>query len=102
VFTWIPIHREAIHRILEHRQNQRELLTILREMEQQGLTVISLQDKGADGQTIPLAEIDPFSFLATVNRGAHREESAYLSGIATRFHNNEVGPFRHPDVSGND
>jgi 5-methylcytosine-specific restriction enzyme B len=69
MFSWIPIHREAIHRILEYRQNEKELLTILREMEQQGLKVISLQDKGADGQTIPLAEIDPFTFLASFNRG---------------------------------
>lgn len=69
MFSWIPIHREAIHRILEHRQNQLELLTILREMDQQGLNVINLLDKGADGQAIPLAEIDPFTFLASFNRG---------------------------------
>jgi len=69
MFSWVPIHREAIHRIMEHRQNQKELLTILREMDQQGLNVISLHDKGADGQAIPLAEIDPFTFLASFNRG---------------------------------
>jgi hypothetical protein len=33
MFSWIPIHREAIHRILEDRQNEKELLTILREMQ---------------------------------------------------------------------
>jgi 5-methylcytosine-specific restriction protein B len=69
MFSWIPIHREVIHRILEDRQDEKELLTILRQMEQQGLKVISLQDKGADGQNIPLAEIDPFTFLASFNRG---------------------------------
>ena len=69
MFSWITIHREAIHRILEDRQNQKELLTMLREMEQQGLKVISLQDEEWDGQSVPLAEIDPFSFLATFNRG---------------------------------
>ncbi|HOC00915.1 MAG TPA: AAA family ATPase [Verrucomicrobiota bacterium] len=51
-------------------------------MEQQGLKVISLQDEGADGQTIPLAEIDPFSFLATFNRGVtdknRRDNWAFL------------------------
>lgn len=82
MFSWIPIHRDAIHRILEHRQNQKELLTILREMEQQGLKVISLQDEGADGQTIPLTEIDPFAFLATFNRGVtdknRRDNWAFL------------------------
>jgi len=73
MFSWVPIHREAIHRILEHRQNQKELLTILHEMAQQGLNVINLQDKGADGQAIPLAEIDPFTFLASFNRGVTDE-----------------------------
>lgn len=37
-------------------------------MEQRGLKVMSLEDKDTDGRTIPLAEIDPFSFLATFNR----------------------------------
>jgi 5-methylcytosine-specific restriction protein B len=82
MFTWIPIHREAIHRILEYRHNQKELLTILHEMEQQGLKVISLQDEGANGQAIPLAEIDPFSFLASFNRGVtdknRRDNWAFL------------------------
>lgn len=57
MFSWIPIHRETIHRILQSTERQNELLAILREMEQQGLKVISLQDEGADGQTIPLAEM---------------------------------------------
>jgi hypothetical protein len=82
MFSWIPIHREAIHRILQHRQDQKELLTILSEMDQQGLKVINLQDEGADGQTIPLAEIDPFTFLSTFNRGVtdknRRDNWAFL------------------------
>jgi hypothetical protein len=82
MFNWIPIHREAIHRILEYRQNEKELLRILSEMEQQGLKVISLQDKGADGKTTPLAEIDPFTFLASFNRGVtdknRRENWSFL------------------------
>jgi DNA replication protein DnaC len=69
MYSWIKIHQEAIQRILGYRQKQSELLTILREMEQQGLKVISLQDKDANGNAIPLAEIDPFTFLASFNRG---------------------------------
>jgi len=49
---------------------------------QQGLKVISLQDEGADGETIPLAEIDPFTFLASFNRGVtdknRRDNWAFL------------------------
>lgn len=53
MFTWIPIHREAIHQILEYQQRENELLAILYEMEQKGLKVISLQDEDAQGKTIP-------------------------------------------------
>jgi MoxR-like ATPase len=82
MFTWIPIHREAIVRILEFQDKQSDLLTILHEMEQQGLKVVSLQDEGSDGLTIPLTEIDPFTFLASFNRGVtdknRRDNWAFL------------------------
>jgi 5-methylcytosine-specific restriction enzyme B len=69
MFTWIPIHRDAIHRILEYRGKEKELLTVLREMEKKGLKVISLQDEDQNQQKFPLAVIDPFTFLASFNRG---------------------------------
>jgi 5-methylcytosine-specific restriction protein B len=67
MFTWIPIHREAIHKIL--LLQQADLLAILRDMQKQELKVISLEDQDSKGHAIPLAEIDPFTFLATFNRG---------------------------------
>jgi 5-methylcytosine-specific restriction protein B len=82
MFTWIPIHREAIHRILEYHTKQNELLAILRDMEQKGLKVVKLQDEAANGEKIPLAEIDPFTFLANFNRSItdqnRRENWAFL------------------------
>ena len=48
------------------------MLSVLREMEQHGLKVISLDDKNASGRT-PLTEIDPFSFLSSFNRGISEE-----------------------------
>src|SRR2546427_11176984 len=69
MFTWIPIHRETIQKIVGKPMAQTELLQVLRDMEQQGLTVIKLQDEEADGQKIPLEEIDPFPFLASFTRG---------------------------------
>jgi len=69
MFSWIPIHQEALRRILAFDSGQRELLDTLREMTAQKLTVISLNDEDASGTTIPLAEIDPLTFLASFNRG---------------------------------
>ena len=68
MFTWVPIHKEAVRRILSFSEPQQELLAVLREMEQQGLKVISLDDKSAEGP-VPLAELDPFTFFASFNRG---------------------------------
>lgn len=68
MFSWIPIHREATRMILTVPTRHEELLAILWEMEEQGLTVISLKDKNHRGSPHPLKQIDPFTFLATFNR----------------------------------
>src|SRR6188474_97017 len=68
MFTWKPIHKEAVRRILSFSEAQQQLLAVLREMNQKGLKVISLDDKTAEGP-VPLAEIDPFTFFASFNRG---------------------------------
>src|SRR5436190_19861094 len=72
MFTWTPIHKEAVRKILSLTEPQKDLLAVLQEMEQQGLKVISLDDKSASGP-IPLAEIDPFTFFASFNRGITEE-----------------------------
>ncbi len=103
MFTWVPMHREAIHRILEHRRNQRELLTILREMAEQGLKVISLQDECVNSQSTPSVAIDPFTFLASFNRriaDKHRRDNwAFLKarwGLQAPVPNDFAGiPLHH-------
>ena len=69
MFSWIPIHQEATRKMLALPEPQKELLATLREMEQQGLKVIRLKDQDPRGSWRPLEQIDPFTFLATFNRG---------------------------------
>lgn len=69
MFSWIPIHQEAARKILEFPEPQKELLATLRDMERQGLKVIRLEDQNPKGLSRPLEQIDPFTFLATFNRG---------------------------------
>ena len=69
MFSWIPIHQEATRKMLTVPKRQRELLATLREMERQGLKVIRLRDQDPQGSWHPLEQIDPFTFLATFNRG---------------------------------
>jgi 5-methylcytosine-specific restriction protein B len=78
MFTWVPIHRETIHKIIQGPLSQEELLATLRAMNDAGLTVMSLDDQDAAGKSCPLSEIDPFSFFASFNRGVtweHRREN---------------------------
>jgi 5-methylcytosine-specific restriction enzyme B len=83
-FTWIPIHKEAIHRLLGFRHDQKALLAILQDMENRGLKVISLKDYDDKENALPLAEIDPFTFLASFNRGIteknRKDNWTYLKG----------------------
>ena len=67
MFTWIPLYKELAAKILDYRERQGDLIQIVREMESKDLPVISTADK-KEGKTLPLDEIDPFTFFACFNR----------------------------------
>lgn len=69
IFSWLPIHREAAGKLLGFRERSGELVEILQRMHVAGLRAMPIEDKDAEGRRFPLAEIDPFSFLANFNRG---------------------------------
>ena len=68
MFSWIPIYEEIARKVLEFEGDQQALIALLKRLETQGLKVIALQDKDANGLRFPLAEIDPFTFFASFNR----------------------------------
>ncbi len=67
-FTWIPIYSEIARKVLAFESRQDELLDLLREMRSEGMKVILLNDRDAEGARISLEEIDPFTFFASFNR----------------------------------
>ncbi len=69
MFSWIPIHEEVARQLIERQAKGEDVVAVLRAMIERGLTVISLDDKDASGQTVPVNEIDPFTFFSTFNRG---------------------------------
>ncbi|MDF1660020.1 MAG: AAA family ATPase [Verrucomicrobiales bacterium] len=69
MFSWKPIHLEAAQYLLKFEVRQGELIALAMRMQDAGLKVISLTDEDERGNAIPLAEIDPFTFLAIFNRG---------------------------------
>jgi 5-methylcytosine-specific restriction protein B len=73
MFSWKPIYMELAKALMAYRDRQGELLGWLAEMKTEGLPVIKLNDEKPKGNTVPLAEIDPFSFFANFNRGIKEE-----------------------------
>ncbi len=63
-YTWVPFMVELGQKLLAYETRQAELVDLLREAGvDKGLT-----DKDAEGKSIPLTEIDPFSFIAQIHK----------------------------------
>lgn len=73
MFTWKPIYIELAQKLLDYRNNQRELLAWLQAMKQAGLPAISIADFKPEGKAIGLSGIDPFTFFANFNRAIKTE-----------------------------
>jgi 5-methylcytosine-specific restriction protein B len=78
MFTWIPIHEETAKRILEFKDRNHELVSIIRRMHEAGLVAMPIGDRDAQGNEIPLNEIDPFTFLANLNRSIREDNRVAL------------------------
>ncbi|WP_052813159.1 AAA family ATPase [Desulfonatronum thioautotrophicum] len=86
MFTWKKIYRELAEKLLQYRDRQDELLSLSMEMLENGLRVIEFKDKNEAGESIPLLEIDPFTFFAHFNRGlTEKNRIKILSFLKTRL-----------------
>jgi len=85
-FTWIPFYKELAAKLLAYRNRQGDLITILKELKDQGLPVIRLTDKDKKGNEVPLEAIDPFTFFASFNRKAtDQNRRSILTAIKQRL-----------------
>lgn len=78
MFTWIPIHEETAARLLDFKSRSRDLAALVVRMHESGLKALPANDRVADGSTIPLRDIDPFTFLAGFNRGVRDDNRKAL------------------------
>ncbi len=98
--TWKPFFDEVARTLLTFESKQDELLLLLMEMQASGLKTVSLRDKGADGQEIELAEIDPFTFLATFNRTGGEMRLALCKYLQGAWHLSASAPNSVSDLWG--
>jgi hypothetical protein len=68
-FTWVAAYKEIAERLRTYRTKQQELLGLISTLKSGGVQVISTEDQDDSGKTIPLDEIDPFTFFGNFNRG---------------------------------
>lgn len=78
MFTWIPIHEETAKRLLEFKDRSHELAALVVRMHEKGLKALPANDKDKGGNTVPLADIDPFTFLAGFNRAVRDDNRKAL------------------------
>lgn len=75
-FDWVPFYEEMARKLLAFRQRQPALIKILASSGVRGLA-----DQNPKGRSISLTEIDPFTFLALLNKQSARERARILTGV---------------------
>jgi 5-methylcytosine-specific restriction protein B len=72
-FDWIPFFEELADKLVAFRTKQHEIVQFLEKLRADGLTITPLDDKDETGRRFTLAEIDPFTFFGSFNRGIVQE-----------------------------
>ncbi len=72
--------------MLAYRNRQDELIDVLKQAnelltEEYDIEGIGLNDRNEQDEEIPLKEIDPFSFFASINRRMDREARIAVAGV---------------------
>ncbi len=79
LFDWVPFYEEFANKLRPWRKRQSELVAMLEELKSKGFVTPPVQDQDAAGNTFPLREIDPFTFLASLNRSIKEENRRALA-----------------------
>ncbi|NLD38445.1 MAG: EVE domain-containing protein [Desulfatiglans sp.] len=72
-FTWVETYGKLAEKLREYKDRQDELIAFMNEMRNEGIPIISTDDRYPDGTQRTLDEIDPFTFFANFNRGIKTE-----------------------------
>ncbi len=80
-FSWIPIYKEIAEKLLGYEKRQDELIGIVKDLDRKDWKPVSTEDQDKNGEPIELEEIDPFTFLASFNRGDAEKEKTNINRI---------------------
>ncbi|RZK34104.1 MAG: hypothetical protein EOO61_14170, partial [Hymenobacter sp.] len=80
MFTWIPAYQQIAQHLLRYENRQWKLITAL-----QSIGIANLNDEDAAGNTVPLTEIDGFTFLRYLNRYGKEKRLQQLQALCTKW-----------------
>jgi 5-methylcytosine-specific restriction protein A len=72
-FDWVPFHEEMAQRLRSYRDRQIDLVEILR-----ASGIGGIEDRNKRDEVVDLTEIDPFTFLAMLNKQSAPERTRAL------------------------
>ena len=80
MFTWIPAYPQIAQYLLRYENRQWKLITAL-----QAIGIANLNDEDSAGNTVPLTEIDGFTFLRYLNRYGRDKRLQLLQALCTKW-----------------
>ncbi len=80
-FTWVQTHKDIVQYLKNMKDRQPELISVLEKAGIEGFN-----DQDSNGQTIKLAEIDPFSFFFYIYKYGDVKRLKTLQNIAQSLH----------------
>lgn len=87
VYDWVPFYEELATKLVEYRSKQPELIAFLKELRDDDLPVVPLNDMDKDKSRFLLEEICPFTFFASFNRQITPENrKTILAKVKNKFH----------------
>ena len=80
MFSWVPAHKAIANKLLSYEDKQQELIQLLKKTGEK-----ILNDKDGSGQTIELAEIDPFTFFCYLYKYGPEKRLESLRKVSQAF-----------------
>ena len=84
-FRWTRLYQEIADKLLNYRNDRSLLVECIHDIATRAVPMSILQDRFSDGSTGPLADICPFTTMATFNRGMTDANRQTVAGKLAEF-----------------
>lgn len=84
-FPWIPLYESIANQLLQYRHNRKPLVEGLHDIATRSNAFMSMTDRYADDRDRPLEDIDPFTTIASFNRGINLANRTQIATDLARF-----------------